>query len=187
MMRSLLHVARPLGGWRVIYADPPWRYRGYASDGVPQRAAVQHYETMALDDLKALPVGMVAAKSAIVAMWVISSHLDQAMDLGRAWGFEFKTLLFVWNKGKMGLGKWTRQEAEICLLFTRGKPSRRPGAGGVRQVLLESPREHSRKPEAFAGRLEELCRGPYLEMFAQSPREGWDVWGDSIDKYAAAQ
>ena len=183
----MTNLAASLNGrrFRVISADPAWRYKGYASDGVPQRAKEQHYKTMSLEQLKALPVRMHAEKDAILFMWVISSHIDQAIELGEAWGFKFKTIGFWWDKGKMSLGKWTRQEGEICLLFSRGKPTRSPGAGGVRQTIREKPREHSRKPEEALIRMEKLCRGPYLELFSRSTRPGWVAWGDQADLFAA--
>src|SRR5690606_24079235 len=107
----------------------------------------------------------------VLHMWVISSHVKIAIDIAEAWGFEFKSLGLNWVKTqkhnpeapKMGMGKWFRQESEVSLLFTRGKPSR--VSKGVRQVILEPAREHSRKPDLSLDRVEALSEGPYLEMF----------------------
>lgn len=177
------NLAASMAGRRfaTIEADPPWQYKGYSGVGIPARR--QHYATMSREELEAMPVAMVAERDAILAMWAISSHIDQAIALGEAWGFRFKTLLFVWDKGRMSFGKWSRQEGEVCFLFSRGKPRRLPGGGGVRQFIREAPREHSRKPEEAKARLERLHPGPYLELFSRTTRPGWVGWGDEADLF----
>ena len=115
--------------------------------------------------------------------------MDQAFELAAKWGFTFKSLGLVWvktQKGdpeapKMGMGHWFRQEAEICLLFTKGKPSRIDK--GVRQTILEPAREHSRKPDEAIARVERLTAGPYLELFSRSSRPGWDAMGNEKGKF----
>jgi N6-adenosine-specific RNA methylase IME4 len=126
-------------------------------------------------------------------MWAIDSHLDQAIALGKFWGFEYKTIGFIWEKTlkddpetlRMGLGKWTRKEAEVCLLFTRGKPKRL--SGGVRQVIRAPRREHSRKPDEQYDRIEQLVSGPYLEIFSRTDRPGWASWGNQTGKFNIGQ
>ena len=48
--------------YSVIYADPPWAYRTYSKKG-QGRSAESHYPTMCIEDIKALPVGNLAATS----------------------------------------------------------------------------------------------------------------------------
>lgn len=178
--------------YRVIYADPPWSHKTWSNKGKTERSADHHYRTTKTDDLKAIPVSDWAAKDCVLFMWIVDSHLVQALDLIEAWGFTFKTIAFNWVKTtkastadnpipKMSLGLWTRKESEICLLATRGKPSR--VSKGVRQVLLEAPREHSRKPDEVRHRIEALVDGPYLEMFSRESRAGWDAFGDETGKF----
>jgi N6-adenosine-specific RNA methylase IME4 len=81
----------------------------------------------------------------------------------------------------MGLGYWTRANTEPCLLATRGKPKRL--SGGVRQGIIDQPREHSRKPDCVHGRIEKLVAGPYCELFGRQRQPGWDVWGNETDKF----
>jgi N6-adenosine-specific RNA methylase IME4 len=119
-------------------------------------------------------------------MWAVDPLLDQAMELIRAWGFEYKTVGFYWvklnSKAKhdadffTGLGYWTRANPEQCLMATRGKPARK--AKDVRRLVVESRREHSRKPDCVRERIERLVVGPYLELFARETKPGWDCWGD---------
>jgi len=133
-------------------------------------------------------------------MWVVDSHLDEAIELGKEWGFKFKTIAFVWakeskrpNKHQFGLfppdpreyrismGYWTRKQAEVCLLFTKGKPKRL--SKGVRQIITAERREHSRKPDEFFDRVEALVGGPYIELFSREARKGWSAFGNQLEKF----
>lgn len=173
----------------VIYADPPWKFSTYSPKGIGHRSAEQHYRTQDLEWLKSLPVESLAAKDCVLFMWVVDSHLDVAMDVLAAWGFKYMTRGLVWVKTKksdptkprMGMGYWTRKESELCILATRGKPHR--VSKGVRQVIMEPRREHSRKPDTAYERIEQLVDGPYVELFARQRKEGWDAWGDDVDKF----
>lgn len=194
----------PTGHFQCILADPPWAFRTHSGkQSTPHRCAEDHYSTMSFDEMAALPVDRVAAKNCALFMWVIGSHLDEAIRLAQAWGFEFKTDAFYWIKQKlieadqidlftgdipeprMGMGYWTRKQVEPCWLFTRGAPKRL--AKGVRQVIVEPRREHSRKPDCQYDRVAELVSGPYLEMFARNTRPGWTAWGNQTDKFSAGE
>lgn len=174
----------------VILADPPWHFNNYSADApgiIHERArgANKHYPTMTTDQLCALTVP--AADSAVLLLWACWPTLPDAMRLIEAWGFEYKSLAWVWvkfNRNSMGfftgMGYWTRANSEPCLLATRGNP-RKPVDRGV-QALIASPiRQHSRKPDEQYDKIERLFPvGPYLEMFARRPRAGWDVWGNEV-------
>lgn len=186
----------PRGHFRAIYADPPWRFEAWSGKGTA-RAADNHYLTMQLGDIAALPVADVAADDCVLFMWACWPMLPEAMRLIEAWGFTYKTCAFNWTKGDarqveffrddvtpyMGLGYWTRANSEPCLLATRGKPKRLNA--DVRQAIIEPRREHSRKPDCVPGRIERLVDGPYLELFARTQRPGWTVWGNQTDKFKA--
>lgn len=190
----------PPGPFACILADPPWSFLTYGQKRTtPHRGADEHYGTMTADELTALPVSEVAAKDAALLMWVVDSHFEEALTLGRAWGFVPKSIAFVWVKrdpldprqeaflqpipmpAKIGMGYSTRKQAELCLLFTRGKPRRL--SKGVRQVIEAPRREHSRKPDETFARVEALYPGPYLELFAREQRPGWTAWGNQTDKF----
>lgn len=193
----------PAGPFGCILADPPWAFRTFSGENMtPHRCAEDHYRTMTLEQMAALPVADVAAKDCALFMWIVGSHLTEAIDLATAWGFEFKTDAFYWLKQKMigamqadlftgdipeprmGFGYWTRKQVEPCWLFTRGNP-RRLGRG-VRQAIISPRREHSRKPDEQYDRIEALVGGPYLEMFARTQRSGWSVWGNQTDKFGSS-
>ena len=165
----------PEGRYRVILADPPWRFetRGEGS----KAAAERHYPTMALADVELLPVMDLAADDAALFLWVTSERLADAPRIMVQWGFELVSTAFVWVKeGQPGLGYWTRKGSELCLLGTRGSPRR--AAADVAEVVHAPRTRHSEKPAEVYTRIERLVSGPYLELFARGRRAGWDAWGN---------
>jgi N6-adenosine-specific RNA methylase IME4 len=183
--------------YKVIYADPPWTFATYSRKG-KGRSAEAYYDCMSLADIKALPVAEWAADDCVLLMWTTDPLLEKAFEVIRAWGFTYKTVGFYWAKLKKGgpsptgqpsfftgLGFWTRANPETCLLATRGKPHRR--AANVNKLVVSPRREHSRKPDEVYERIEALCEGPYLEMFARFSRQGWDYWGVGVDSTEIAQ
>jgi N6-adenosine-specific RNA methylase IME4 len=183
------------GEYRVIYADPPWRFATYSDKG-KGRSAEAHYDCLSLEEIKALPVADWAARDAVLLLWATDPLLPRALEVIEAWGFAYKTVGFYWVKlnksaapitlgnGPLlserdfftGLGFWTRANPEPCLLATRGHPKR--VAGDVQKLLIAPRRQHSRKPQDAYERIERLLPGPYLEMFARQSRPGWDGWGN---------
>jgi N6-adenosine-specific RNA methylase IME4 len=173
----------------VICADPPWTFETYSGKG-KQRSAEQHYDCMSLDGIKALPIRELSAD--VLLLWAVGPHLPQALELIEAWGFKFKTIGFVLVKAEpgadcvcadgkglhLGMGYHTRSNAEPCLLASRATPERLDK--GVHQVIVAPVGEHSAKPDEAFKRIERLYPGPYLELFARRPREGWTVWGNEI-------
>jgi N6-adenosine-specific RNA methylase IME4 len=183
--------------YKVIYADPPWTFATYSRKG-KGRSAEAYYDCMSLADIKALPVAEWAADDCVLLLWTTDPLLEKAFEVIRAWGFTYKTVGFYWAKLKKGdpsptgqasfftgLGFWTRANPETCLLATRGKPHRR--AANVNKLVVSPRREHSRKPDEVYERIEALCEGPYLEMFARFSRQGWDYWGVGVDSTEIAQ
>lgn len=189
----------PPGPYRLILADPPWAtltWSGITRTPTTKRGE-DHYGTMSAVDLAAMPVGQIAARDAVLAMWAIGSHLKQALALGEAWGFTYVTDGFYWAKERLidagqldmftgdlpepviGMGKYTRKQIEPCLFFKRGRGCK-VLRHDVRQLIIAPRREHSRKPEEQYERLDALF-GPLaasdgtparLELFARQRRPG---------------
>jgi Transcriptional activator, adenine-specific DNA methyltransferase len=167
--------------YALVYADPPWRYNskhhGYGG-------AEDHYPTMALEDIKAIRVP--AADDCALFLWATMPLLRQAFEVIDAWGFKYKTTAFCWLKQTKsgvglvtGLGSWTRSNAEVCLLATRGRP--RPVSHRVHSVVLSPRRRHSQKPDEVRERIVELMGNvPRLEMFARVRTPGCDTWGNEV-------
>jgi N6-adenosine-specific RNA methylase IME4 len=176
--------------YSVIYADPPWSFDVWSGAG-KDRAAENHYPTMTQPEIEKLPVGLIAADDCALFMWAVMPQLPEALRVIESWGFTYKTCAFVWVKQTKdeerfatGMGYWTRANAEVCLLATRGTPQRLNA--DVHQVVLSPRLEHSRKPDEVAARIERLVPGPYIELFSRRPREGWDTWGNQADGSEAA-
>lgn len=175
--------------YSIIYADPPWDYgerplwcRGGAN---------QHYETQSIDWISSLPIGQIANWHSACFLWATFPKLPEAFYVLRNWGFEYRTVAFTWVKLTksdtpfFGMGQWTRANAEICLLGTRGTISRQDKS--VPQVIASPALEHSRKPDEARDRIVRLLGDlPRIELFYRShtplwPRpDGWDVWGDEV-------
>lgn len=180
----------PSGPFGCILADPPWSFKTWSGKtGTPHRTANDHYVTTATSRLIDIPVADVASPDCALFMWVVDSHIPDAIELGRAWGFEMKTRAFTWRKlaangqARIGMGYWTRKQTELCFLFTRGKPRRKDK--GVREIIDAPRREHSRKPDEQYSRIERLVDGPYLELFARQAWPGWAAWGNQVDRFPA--
>jgi N6-adenosine-specific RNA methylase IME4 len=180
------------GPYRCIVADPAWHWQSRSSKG-EGRSAKRHYSTMSFDELAGMRplIDRWTADDCALFLWSLNSVRQPALDLIAAWGFEFNTVAFTWAKQNpsgsgwhFGLGYWTRQNTEQCLLATRGRPLRL--ARDVPELLIAPRREHSRKPDEAYRRVERLVGGPYLELFAREKRPGWDCWGNETDKFDEA-
>jgi len=169
--------------YNIIYADPPWRY-GNGRKG--PNSVERHYPTMSLDEICALPVADISAKDCALFLWVTFPMLREGFDVINAWGFKYKSVAFVWIKQNRktpswfwGMGNWTRANAEICLLATKGKPKRKDC--GVHQLIVSKIEEHSKKPaEARSKILRLMGNLPRVELFARQHPPGWDVWGNEV-------
>ena len=179
----------------VICPDPPWPFETYSVQG-RQRSPDRNYSTLTLDEIKALPVAPLAADDCALLLWSVWPDHPGVIDIITAWGFEYKTAAFVWIKTTKdakvitldgdglhwGMGFATRSNTEPILLATRGHPLRL--AADVHQVIIAPVGEHSAKPDEANRRIERLYPGPYLELFARKPREGWTTWGDELPPLA---
>lgn len=169
--------------YTVIYADPPWAYRVWSQKGAG-RSAESHYSTMSLEDIKALPVGKLADKNCALFMWITFPLLREAWDVVEAWGFKYKSVAFVWIKQNKkspslfwGMGYWTRANAELCIIATKGSPKR--NSRSVHQIIFSPIEEHSKKPDEARERIVKLMGDvPRIELFARQKASGWDVWGN---------
>ena len=180
--------------YEIIYADPPWTFETYskpknnyrfAKSGSIWRNADRHYPCMPLDEIKSLDVQGIAADNCVLFMWATFPLLEDAFDVIKAWGFEYKTCAFVWVKRyenlkwKWGMGYWTRSNAEPCLLATRGRPKR--DSAKIHQIVETISKQHSKKPPVVRDEIVRLMGDlPRVELFARQQTEGWDVWGNQV-------
>ena len=188
MRMGTLFPLLPPGPFDVIYVDPPWDYRGqlqHAGAGSQDTGgAIRHYPTVTLDDLKTLNVPGISAEDCLLFMWATNPHLDQAIDLGKAWGFAWATVAFVWDKVRVNPGFYTMSQCELCLVFKRGKIPSPRGARNVRQLVTEKRGSHSQKPDEVRLRIERMFPlHRKIELFARETNglgfadHQWTRWG----------
>lgn len=166
--------------YQIIYADPPWRYARLQSCGTRAwtNGAVSHYPTVAHGELCKLPVESIAANDCLLFMWACSPLLDEAIQLGKAWAFQYKTVGFVWFKQATVAGNYTMSQCELCLIFKRGRIPQPRGARNVPQFLSEPRAGHSSKPHEIRRRIDEMFpKQEKIELFARQRLAGWDTWG----------
>jgi len=174
--------ARLEGMYRVIYADPPWRYTdsGPTRDGSLGKAE-RSFATMEVDAICKLPVSEHALPRSVLFLWVPAPLLLQRpgpTDVIEAWGFTYKANI-VWDKVLGNYGHYVHVTHEHLLICTRGSclPDRPTPA--PKSILVERRGdEHSGKPAGARKLIERLYDGPYLELFGREPVEGWDVFGN---------
>lgn len=158
-----------------VYADPPWQYGNQST----RASTDNHYDTMTIADLKALPVASVVADDAHLHLWTTNAFLRDSFDVIEAWGFEYRSV-FVWVKPQMGIGNYWRVSHEFLLTAIRGD-SKRFNDRSLMSWLQADRTKHSAKPEAVRGFIERASPGPYLELFGRKPVGGWTVLGNQID------
>lgn len=174
----------PSEKYKIIYADPPWTYKDKASAG--NRGASYKYKALSLADIKALPVANISDKDCALFLWITMPKLFECYEVIKAWGFEYKTCAFTWVKKNKkadswfwGMGNWTRANAELCLLATKGKPKRIDC--GVHSVVDSKIERHSKKPDIIRTKIVTLLGDvPRIELFARQKTKGWEAWGNEV-------
>ncbi len=150
------------------------------------RSAENHYPTMTIEDIQNLPVAEMSAKDCVLFMWITIPLLQDCFSVLHSWRFSYKTIAFVWVKLNRksdslfwGMGHWTRANAELCILATKGHPKRK--SAGVHQIIISRIEEHSKKPDEAREKIVDLVGDlSRVELFARQKTEGWDCWGNEI-------
>lgn len=173
--------AAKLGKHVILYADPPWQYE-HPPMGGSNRSIENHYPTMALEQICALPVDEVAHENSVLFLWATSPKLPECLEVIRAWGFTYRTDM-VWIKDKIGMGYHARERHEGLLIAKRGElppppPDARPDS------VVEAPRlEHSAKPVIFYDIIDRMYPDVRkIELFGRVPEQRplWSTWGNQI-------
>lgn len=170
------------GLFDVISVDPPWPYEGEnksitSFDAVGRRVA-NPYPEMSIEDIKKIKMPLM--DDAVVLLWTTHKFLPYAFEILKEWNLDYKATL-VWNKEKIGMGAWFRMQCEFCIVGVKGKPYWENTT--FRDILNEPRREHSRKPDLFFEMIEKITMGRRLEYFSREKRNGWEVFGNDINKF----
>jgi N6-adenosine-specific RNA methylase IME4 len=187
-----LYPAFPDEKFDIVYADPPWDYGGKlqfdksskSSDEIDLEkeifisSASFKYPTLKIKELMNMPLESITNDDCLLFMWTSNPHLAQAIELGQAWGFEYKTVAFVWDKMVHNPGQYTLSYCELCLVFKKGRIPKPRGARNMKQ-LIQAPRgKHSEKPKEVMESIEKMFpTQKRIELFARNRVDGWYAWG----------
>lgn len=174
----------------TVLADPPWQFQNRTGKVAPEHRRLSRYGTMDLQAIMDLPVSKLSADTSHLYLWVPNALLPDGLKVLEAWGYTYKSNI-VWRKIRKdggsdgrGVGFYFRNVTELVLFGVKGKNARTLQPGRTQVNFLETrKREHSRKPDEFYDIVESCSPGPFLEMFARGPREGWSVWGNQAEEY----
>jgi N6-adenosine-specific RNA methylase IME4 len=170
------------GVFDIISFDPPWPYEGESKEITTYdpngRRVANPYPEMSIEQIKQIEVP--SSDNSVVFLWTTHKFLNDAFDILKTWGFQYKATL-VWDKEKMGMGAWLRMQCEFCLIGIKGRPYW--DNTKYRDIIRESRREHSRKPDSFFEMVENITLGRKLEYFSREKRNGWEVFGNDINKF----
>ncbi len=160
--------------YRIIYADPPWSYGNTRSSG----NAKDHYSTMKLDEICALPIHNLSTDDSTLFLWVPSPLLEDGIQVINAWGYKYKAS-FIWDKVKHNWGHYNSVRHEFLLIGVKGS-----GTPDVKELVdsvvpIEKTKKHSEKPEEFRAIIDKLyTKGKRIELFARSKAKNWERWGN---------
>ncbi len=171
--------------YKCILADPPWEYTFPGTRTVKK----DDYSCMSVEDICDIPVKDISDDDCVLFLWCIFNKLHEALDVIEAWGFKYTSCAFVWIKRNRtsnsyfwGMGGWTRQNAECCLLGIKGHPKQKQH--DIHSVVEAKIRGHSQKPLLIYEHIERLVgEVPKIELFARDKREGWDTWGNQVPSH----
>ena len=167
------------GKYKIIYADPPWKYGSDYQDKFGH--ARSHYSTMDQSELCDLPIKEVCMPDCVLFLWVTSPKLPEGLEVLRAWGFDYKTS-FVWDKIKHNYGNYNSVRHEFLLIGGIGSST--PDVKKLHDsvISIERTNKHSEKPEYFRSLIDKLYpKGDRIELFARKNIEGWSTWGSELE------
>ena len=180
----------------IIYADPPWDYGGklqFDKTSTSQEkldisrkifisSAEFKYPTLKTSQLMELPIHKITKDDCLLFMWSTNPHLEQAIALGKAWGFDYKTVAFIWNKCNHNPGQYTLSNCELCLVFKHGRIPKPRGARNIQQLISVPRQGHSVKPIEVLNNITAMFpTQTKIELFCRRIVRGWDAWGLDLE------
>lgn len=167
----------PSDKYRIIYADPPWKYGNSMPSYFSEQA--NHYTLMTVDEICEMPINEISQDNAVLFLWVTSPILEESFRVVHAWGFEYKTS-FVWDKIKHNMGHYNSVRHELLLVCVKG--SCPPDVPKLFDSVLNIERsEHSKKPEEFRNIIDTIYpSGKRIELFSRTKVENWEAYGNQL-------
>lgn len=163
--------------YRIIYADPPWKYGNTMPLYFTEQA--DHYPLMNIEEICQMPVREITEKDAVLFLWVTSPILRESFDIIDAWGFTYKTS-FIWDKIKHNMGHYNSVRHELLLICTKGScmPDVKKLFDSVQSIERT---KHSEKPEYFREIIDTIyTKGSRIELFARKNVKDWEVYSNEL-------
>jgi len=167
--------------YKLILADPPWKYENGHTGRDMKHGVDDEYLTMSVEELKTFPISSISLDDSYLFMWVTSPLLPEGIEVFKSWGYEYKAALYWDKKTNGGLGHWLRGCVEICLIGKKGNVP--PIRGQYPNIIRQKISSHSRKPDKLYEIIESTHINPKIELFAREKREGWDAWGNQVPNH----
>jgi N6-adenosine-specific RNA methylase IME4 len=170
--------------YQIIYADPPWKYdsaRALTPNSCISGELQKPYSYMPIDDICKLPIKNLTDKDCLLFMWVTAPKLNISFQVFSAWGFEYSTVAFVWEKLRVNPGYYTLSSCEFVLVGRKGNIPKPRGIRNIKQFYQEERTVHSKKPNGIRDLIHKMFPTQIkIELFARQKTEGWDVWGNEV-------
>ncbi len=169
------------GMYRIIYADPPWKYGNTMPDKFTEQGG--EYPLMSIDQICQIKVKEHIQDNAVLFLWVTWPILKESFKIIKAWGFEYKTG-WCWDKVKHVMGHYNSVRSELVLLGIKGScplDNRKL----FDNVFSIERKKHSAKPEYMREIIDTIYpRGNALELFFRGDKlklsQRWSVSGNEI-------
>ena len=162
--------------YSVILADPPWSYSFSKSNS---RKIENHYPTMSVEDICNMKIPI--DDNAVLYLWATAPKLEEALMVMKKWGFKYRSHA-IWNKGKIGLGYWFRNQHELLLVGVKGNFSPPPPKLRISSIIEEDRTKHSKKPSKIRNYIARCYPNHNkLEIFARQGEIGWSVFGNEVE------
>ena len=195
-----------MGKFKTVVIDPPWdikfgspvsqedlrqeRERRIQNGQMPRLHAAKdggsslctyvglNYETMPLDDIRAMPIQEVLDDDALVFLWATQSTLPDAISLIASWDLRYSYVM-TWHK-PFGPKPFNRPlyNSEFAVVGTKGKPQYLQETQFFTANTWAHPRQKSVKPEGFYDLLRRVTPAPRLDIFGRRRIAGFHSWGN---------
>lgn len=168
-----------IGEFRTLVIDPPWPVEKVERYERPYQEPYIGYPTMTIDAIKAM--GLPFAEECHIYLWTTQKFLPFAFEVFETWQVKYiQTLVWHKNVGFTPFGLFMNN-VEFALFGRKGSLSLIKA--GEKLCFESKGREHSRKPDEFYNLVRKVSPEPRIDIFSREKRDGFDQWGNEIDRF----
>jgi N6-adenosine-specific RNA methylase IME4 len=172
----------PEGKFRTIIVDPPWPVQKILREERMLQEEELDYTTMKIRQIMDFPIQNIMAENCHMYLWATQKYIPTAFEVFKAWNVKYECLL-TWVKN-VGFTPFSWMYSTEHVLFGR-VGSLELLKKGERLDFCAKVREHSRKPDEFYELVKKVSPAPRVDLFGREKREGYEVWGNEVNKFNA--